>query len=432
MKHLLVAGAAIGLLSCGPALPKGGSPSAPQKAPPAEARATAIVGPRFATSIHATHVQVKSSVPLPSAQDAAQDTIEFNFELEDRTLVSCAATSAQTPAAVALKRRLDAALGSSKVSEWVTSGPWVVQGGPLFLLTAKLALSPSEPGSAAATGAAPAGLEVNGSSAVVGGHLLQCTRQGAAGPLFERAMRELVACYRSSTVATPTEREVIALRFDALPVGYSLTTTETLSKNAGQEPRRVRTLTAQWLPRSPTELLIADEIQEEVEQAGQLIETHEAHFDDEGAGLDVTLRAKGDGTYSVRGRVDGKPLEGTLQAPEGLPSERALQARVHALLESHQGFDIQSPSYLPALDPLAVVPIRYFQTNPRQSHEYQSQLGAVVGTHLLGDDGQQIRQTLAIGSSSLIAERVHHEVWASSRTRESGTSSERDAKGCLE
>lgn len=221
---------------------------------------------------------------------------------------------------------------------------------------------------------------------------------------FEQVSRVLFAHYAVPDAKSPLATSISVARVGTLPVGFSRESVRALGPDSSES----RSLSAQMVPRSATDLMVSDEDEVVIVSKAQIVDGHFVQLDTRGPRLDLVLKRVGQGRYTVTGSLGDKPLNVSFQVKNGLPSAEATSARLKQELAKNRPFEFTQSEFHAALDPTNPIEVRYRRLSEDAPGVVRVSIGQLEIMTQVDDRGDQIRSEMKAGTQSIVFERMYH------------------------
>jgi hypothetical protein len=203
--------------------------------------------------------------------------------------------------------------------------------------------------------------------------------------------------------ATSRFAEIVALRIGPMPIGFS----ERVIWPRPDGGRTTRTWGAQILPRTPSELAVADTFEQEDSDAqGLLIEATHVHVENGEVESRFHLTRGEDGkTYRYSGEKSGKKLEGTFPSKAGLATELWFARRFDAKSGYGPKAEVRHEAWSSSSNPVAATPVAYRREGPGARRAHMS-MGSLSVSGELDENGLFGKAEMPVGPAVLASDRL--------------------------
>ena len=123
--------------------------------------------------------------------------------------------------------------------------------------------------------------------------------------------------------------------------------------------------------------------------------------------LQIELNRAANGTYALKGQVEGRPVQGPLKAPQGIATALDVAALLKKKLLQRKPFSENVAEYHPSIDPLATVTVTYSRTADAPPRQVLMQLGERRFTAEIDEDGVAKDGWFDLGEQRLTITRQH-------------------------
>lgn len=220
---------------------------------------------------------------------------------------------------------------------------------------------------------------------------------------FERVVRGLASNMRVQGEARPVAVTIGVMRIGDVPVGFDSGWRE---RTAAGERVSVSMMST-FLPRSATELMVTDEASRVVTSGDQIQEGLWIKADPDGINLQITLKRVKPSRYEVSGTSHGKPVSGMVDAPQGIPSDKATSTRIARELAKGAPFRFTQKEYSPGSDPLHLVEHSYRHEASDKPRIVVMSMGQLQVKGEVDLEGELVRGEADIGSQKITMELVY-------------------------
>jgi hypothetical protein len=218
---------------------------------------------------------------------------------------------------------------------------------------------------------------------------------------FEKAARAVFANYRVQDENSPVAKTVNSVSVGGVPVGFGQDTVRLLPDGQTE----FRSMSTQIFPRSPTELMVNDEVSSVVASKSRVEKAAYAEGDSKGLQLQIELsRTTGD-KYQVTGTVAGKPIEATFVTKGGLSHPDALAQQLKKEFKKNKPFRFTRAEYHPSIDPMKPLEVSYTHGQTDPAFVVRVGLGQIEANLLVDENGEPTKVEMKAGSNTIVYER---------------------------
>lgn len=221
---------------------------------------------------------------------------------------------------------------------------------------------------------------------------------------FQRVATDFARSLETAEPPTaPRFNDVQAVRINDIPVGFEWRALY----DADEGATMTETITAMFMPRSATDLLVQDTtVRELTDKGGQLQRLQYAKLENGEPQLQVGLTREKKG-YAYEGEQDGKPLKGTFAAPKGgLLTETTSAPRVKKdLLEGTQK-QLTFHHYSPGVNPAGPIPVVYAKVEGGAPRAVNITFSQMTLQAVLDANGFLEKGTLPLGGATMVQQRL--------------------------